>query len=276
MADFDFGNLIGELIGGGLSAYGAYTSAEAAADAAANFSAANVAAADSALTAAEPYGVMSPGGSFSFDADKKTGTAALSPELEEYYKGALGRAGLWGGMVTEMGLDPWQTATTFYNQQQNLMAPQEEKLRTDLETRLLSQGRLGSTGGQAQQKVLEDSILAGQDERQMQAFTRSQNLINSLLGRESADIGTALQMLDVPMQLGNLGRGVGGTLGSAAAYGLGSRTDANKALAQSTAYSPFGTSLSQLGGLFSTSPGSSPSAIRSAVSSLFNPRRSGG
>mgnify|MGYP003628125720 FL=1 len=83
-------------------------------------------------------------------------------------------------------------------------------------------------------------------------------------------------MLDVPLQLGNLGRGVGGTLGSAAAYGLGARTDANKALAQSTAYSPFGTSLSQLGGLFSTSPGSSPSAIRSAVSSLFNPRRSGG
>ena len=75
-------------------------------------------------------------------------------------------------------------------------------------------------------------------------------MIDTLLGREAGDIGQATGLLDIPLQQANVGMGVGGTLGSAAATGLNARTQAASILGQANAQSSLGSTASALGGLF--------------------------
>lgn len=226
--------------------------------------------ADKALAESVPYGVGGAGGTADFDADSRTALMSLSPELQAIFTGALGRSGLWGDQAMALGADPFSAADAFYNQQQAYWDPKEEQLRTDAESRLLAQGRLGSTGGQRQLQTVNDAILEAQDKRRMDSLNRSQQLINTLLGRESADIGTATGLLNIPLQYGALGRGIGGDLGQAAAYGLKSRADSAAGLSGVTGASAWGSALSGLGGLFNQpTVKSGPSIASQAWSKVF-------
>ena len=207
-------------------------------------------AAASAEAAANPWNVGSLGGTTTFDPESRSALLNLSPELTNIYSGLLSRSGLFGQQANAYAADPMMAANQFYNQQQAYFQPREDRARTDLETRLLAQGRLGSTGGQRQYGELEESILAQQNQRQTQALTQSQLMINQLLGRESGDINQAIGLLDVPQQQGNLAMGIGGQLGSAAATGLQARTAAAESLGKANAQSTLGSVGSQLGGLF--------------------------
>jgi len=248
----DWWDVAGQVIGGGLSWLGARDNADAALQASQQSADAITAAAREATRAAEPWSIGSLGGTAQFDDDTGTGLLNLSPELAQVYQGALTRSGLWGEQALKYGLDPFEAANTFYNQQQEYYQPQEDKLRTDLETRLLAQGRLGSTGGAHNMGQLEEAIGQGQTQRRTQAFSQAQSLINSLLGRESGDIATATGLLDIPLQLSNVGRGIGGNLGGVAAAGLKSRADAAQNLSATMAAggTGWGNALTGLGGMF--------------------------
>ena len=73
-------------------------------------------------------------------------------------------------------------------------------------------------------------------------------------------------LLNIPLQYGNMGRGIGGDLGTAAAYGLKSRADAATGLANVRGVSPWGSTLSGLAGLFTTPK----TNLSPAVTSIFN------
>ena len=222
------GGLGSALVGGGLSYLGAQESGDAARAAAQTNADSIRSSAAAAQAAAEPWSTGSLGGTSTFDKDSKSALLNLS---------------LYGA-------DPFQAANAFYNQQQQYFQPREQQARTDLETRLLAQGRLGATGGQRQIGELEEAILAQQGQRQTAALSQSQGLIDTLLGREAGDIGQATGLLDIPLQQANVGMGVGGTLGSAAATGLNARTQAASILGQANAQSSLGSTASALGGLF--------------------------
>ena len=244
------GGLGSAIVGGGLSYLGAQESGEAARAAAQTQADAIRSSAASAEAAANPWNVGSLGGTTTFDPESKSALLNLSPELTNIYSGLLSRSGMFGQQANAYSADPMMAANQFYNQQQEYFQPREDRARTDLETRLLAQGRLGSTGGQRQYGELEESILAQQNQRQTAAYSQSQMMIDQLLGRESGDIGQAVGLLDVPQQQGNLAMGIGGQLGSAAATGLAARSAAAQTLGQANAQSTLGSVGSQLGGLF--------------------------
>jgi len=249
---FSWTSLVPSVVGAGLGLLGSKLQSDAALDAEEARAAALERNADRAFAEAQPWSVIGEGGVGDFDADSRTALMQLSPELQAIYSGALGRSGLWGEQAMALGANPFAAADAFYDQQQAYWEPKEQQLRTDAETRLLAQGRLGGTGGQRQLGELESSILQAQGQRRTDALNQSQQLINTLLGRESADIGQAVGLLNIPLQYGALGRGIGGDLGKAAAYGLESRATGAKALADARGVSPWGSTLSGLSGLFTT------------------------
>ena len=167
------------------------------------------------------------------------------------YSGLLARSGMFGSQAgLYSSLNPFAAGDLFYQQQQALVAPEEERMRTDLETRLLSQGRLGTTGGGRNIENLEKGLATARDARRISSFNQAQSLIDALLGRESADIESATSLLDVPYQQGKLGMGIGGTVGSGVSAASKARTGAVTGLANAYATSPLGTALTYGSGLF--------------------------
>ena len=247
----DFGPSI---LGGGLSFLGSQLAGRSATDAARQQASAINQAADRTIAAGTPFSVGSLGGTADFDAATKTSLLNLSPELANIYQGGLTRSGLWGEQLLPLASDPFAAADMFYQQEQPYYQREEDRMRSDLETKLLAQGRLGGTGGQTQMGALDEAILRDQSQRRNASFSKAQGLIDSLLGRETGDISQSVGLLNVPLQQANLGRGIGGDLGTIAASGLGARSDAASTLANTLAAagSPMGNALSVAGGMFPT------------------------
>ena len=243
-------DVVGSIAGPALSFFGQRSQASAARDAAEAQAQAARDNARAATDAATPYTVASLGGIAEFDPDKQAALLQLSPELAELYSGSLARSGLFGGQAGQYAfMDPFEAGDKFYQQTQPFFQEDEDKLRTDLETRLLAQGRLGSTGGAEQQRALEEGILRRQASRRASGFTQAQSLIDTLIGRERGDVGFGVGLLDIPFQQANVGRGIGGTVGGVAAAGLQSKAASQKLLAQSRALDPglFGAAAGAVG-----------------------------
>ena len=248
----DFGQDIGgRLVSGGLSYLGADQTIQAAQDAARMQAQGLRDVANITAAGGNPFSVGSLGGTAEFDPETKTALLNLSPELSNIYSGLLARSGMFGSQAgLYSSLDPFAAGDLFYQQQQALVAPEEERMRTDLETRLLSQGRLGTTGGGRNIENLEKGLATARDARRISSFNQAQSLIDALLGRESADIESATSLLDVPYQQGKLGMGIGGTVGSGVSAASKARTGAVTGLANAYATSPLGTALTYGSGLF--------------------------
>ena len=241
---------ISDAIGAGLSFFGQREQAKSAREAAEIQANAARDAARAATDAATPYTVASLGGVAEFDPDKQAALLQLSPELADMYSGAIGRSGLFGTQAAEYAfMDPFAAGDKFYQQMQPFFQEDENKARTDLETRLLAQGRLGSTGGAEEQRALEEGILRSQASRRTAGFTQAQSLIDTLIGRERGDVGFGVGLLDIPIQQANVGRGIGGTVGGVAASGLSSQAASQRLLAQTAAQDPglFGTAAQAIG-----------------------------
>jgi hypothetical protein len=242
--------LFSDIIGQGLSFLGGRSDSRAASSAAQANAAALTQNADKALDAAQPWNIGSIAGTASFDPDSNTGMLGLSPELQNIYQGSLDRSNVWGGQAQEFGADPFAAGNRYYEQQQQYFQPQEDQLRTDAETRLLAQGRLGSTGGQRALGQLNESIMSNQNLRRNQSMGQAQGMIESLLNRETSDIGQATGMINIPMQQAKVGRNIGGDLGGQAAAGLSTRQNAAGLIGQANMGSESGAALRGLSGLF--------------------------
>lgn len=244
-------NLYGSLLGGGLSYLGARETGQSAREAAQMQANALTQNANAAMAQAQPWSVGGLGGTAQFDEGSRSIMQNLSPQLSNIYQGGLDRSGIFGGQATALSADPFAAQEQFYNQQQEFYQPEEDQLRTDLETRQLAQGRLGSTGGARQFGQLEQAIGQGQTQRRNAAFGQAQGLIDSLLGRESGDIGQSVGLLNIPQGMASQGMGLGASLGNQASAGLASRASGAQALGQAFAPSSMGTALSGIGGMFS-------------------------
>jgi hypothetical protein len=241
----------GRLISGGLSYLGADKTIQAAQEAALAQAQGLRDVANITAAGGNPYSVGSLGGTAEFDPETKSALLNLSPELSDIYSGLLSRSGMFGSQAgLYSSLDPFAAGDLFYQQQQALVAPEEERMRTDLETRLLSQGRLGTTGGGRNIEDLERGLATARDARRVASFNQAQTLIDALLGRESADIEAATSLLDVPLQQGKLGMGIGGTVGAGVSAASKARSDAVRGINNAFATSPLGTALSYGAGLF--------------------------
>lgn len=248
---------VGGLLGAGLGFLGSRSNASNALQAAETQAQALRQNAKDAIAAGQPFGMGSLGGTVDYDMDSRTGLLNLSPQLSNIYQGALDRSGLFGGQAMQYaGLDPFEAGDLFYQQEQPLVDKERNLRRTDLETRLLAQGRLGGSGGALEREALETAFETADMGRRQQAFSRAQDLISGLLGREKGDLATATGLLDVPIQMANIGRGIGGSLGNIAASGLASQQAGEALLANSRAAA--GTPLGSFG---------------NAVSGLFRPQK---
>lgn len=116
--------------------------------------------------------------------------------------------------------DPYQAAETQFGRLEEILDPGRERARGSLEARLLSQGRLGSTGGGVQQEGLETAIEQSRRQGLFDAFGQAQQTQQNLLG-----LGTGLnqQQMQRAAQQQALGLGQAGFLTGAGAglEGLG-------------------------------------------------------
>jgi len=128
-------------------------------------------------------------------------TAGQTAQDLAMQQGVLGAAG--EQFVQGAGaFDPFGAAQTQYGRMEAMMAPAREQERMAQESRLFSQGRLGSTGGAQQQQALEEAF--GQQQQQ--------NLVSSLgqaqaIQAQGVGLGTQLTSQDLAQRqmMGGLG-----------------------------------------------------------------------
>jgi len=166
--------------------------------------------------AATPWGLTGPAGGVTFDPETKLGTATLSPEMQALADRLLGRAETQAEAIS--AFDPQTQAQQYYQQYvaPDLMEAQQQE-RLGAESRLLSQGRLGTSGGAGQFGDLLRAQAASRRGARGEAFQQSQQLMDAMRQREMADIAQAGTLYQSPTGLfgtgANIGQGIGGILG---------------------------------------------------------------
>jgi len=134
-------------------------------------------------------------GTTSFEDGK--GTFTLTPELQEVYQQLLG-----GGRqaLGAAEYDPYTAAETLFGRMEGILAGGRERERQGLESRLLAQGRLGSTGGLFQQQGLEQAIEQQRAQSLNQAFGQAQQVQQGLFGRGLSGIQGAVGLQQLGQQ----------------------------------------------------------------------------
>lgn len=146
-------------------------------------------------------------------------TATLSPEYQALRDQYMQQA---GGQLGAMGaFDPNQASRDMYDKLASLSEPTEARARTDLESRLLAQGMLGSTGGGIQQQSLFDSQGQSRIARELQSWTTAQDTLNQMQGRAINATNAASGLDALPLQNLNLGGVLGGRQSAANGFGAG-------------------------------------------------------
>ena len=162
-----------------------------------------------------PRGVSGLFGSFGYD-EQGGSTMALSGDLQSQFDALMGRAGQTAGQIQD--LNPLELQKSLYEQQYGLLQPQQERETLEQESRLLQQGRLGSTGGAGQMQALQEAqgqqragLLAG-------SYATAQQTMDSMRQREAMDRQQALGIGALPMQYANVSGAMAGLMGPAGQY----------------------------------------------------------
>lgn len=206
------------LIEAGLKGLVAYNQASNLGDAANTQADALLKAAQISADAAKfkPYTVTTGFGKGMFDTDKQTAEAQLSPEYQALRGKNLGLASKY--FDANAGFNPDTFAADYFTKLWDVGSTDRNKAQTDLETRLLGQGMLGSTGGYWQKKSLEDAIgkerlmteLAARD----QGFKEASNWAG--LGKDAVSNAMALDQAGMlPLEMGGVFGGRQATAGQA-------------------------------------------------------------
>jgi len=193
----------------------------------------------------------------------------------------IGRAAAEGGLgmlQAGVGSDPFGMAQTQFGRMEEILAPGRERQREALESRLLRQGRLGSTGGSLQQQGLEEAIEQSRRSGLVEALGQAQGIQQQqiglgtqlgLFGQQQQDVGMnqALSRLQAAqginqqgMELLRMGGAFGGAQTAAnqfganlgfqgAQAGIGAQLGSRLGIAQQLPQIASG-----LGGMFSSQP----------------------
>ena len=162
-----------------------------------------------------PRNVQGLFGNFSYD-EQGGSTMALSGDLQSQYDALMGRAGQTGQQIQD--LNPLELQQSLYDQQYGLLQPQQEQQTLDQESRLLQQGRLGSTGGAGQMQALQEA--QGQQRAGLMAnsYATAQQTMDSMRQREAMDTQNALAIGNLPMNYANTSAQMAGLTGAAGQY----------------------------------------------------------
>ena len=141
----------------------------------------------------DPMGMTTGIGTTSFQDGQ--GAFQLSPELQSTYQQLLGGGQEALGAAQEY--DPYAAAETLFGRMDSILAGGRERERGGLESRLLAQGRLGSTGGAFQQQGQEQAFEQQRAQQLNQAFGQAQQVQQGLFGQGLAGIqgATGLQQM---------------------------------------------------------------------------------
>ena len=162
-----------------------------------------------------PRNVQGLFGNFSYD-EQGGSTMALSGDLQAQYDALMGRAGQTGQQIQD--LNPLELQQSLYDQQYGLLQPQQEQEMLAQESRLLQQGRLGSTGGAGQMQALQEA--QGQQRAGLLAnsYATAQQTMDSMRQREAMDTQNALAIGQLPMNYANTSAQMAGLMGGASQY----------------------------------------------------------
>ena len=142
------------------------------------------------------------------------------------------------GDVTQQALgafgafDPFQAQKDLFAQQMDILAPYQDQQRKAQESRLLAQGRLGSTGGGIQQTALENAFNTQNLQALNTAFGQAQQSRQNLLGLAQGAFSPQLNALGLQAQIPGMWQGLGQAFGGVSGG------------------SPLGGALGALGGAF--------------------------
>lgn len=172
-------------------------------------------AGETAYQRSVPRGVSGLFGTFGYD-EQGGSTMALSGDLQSQYDALMGRAGQTGQQI--QNLNPLELQKSLYEQQYGLLQPQQERETLEQESRLLQQGRLGSTGGAGQMQALQEA--QGQQRAGLLAssYGVAQQTLDSMRQREAMDRQNALGIGALPMNYANTSAQMAGLTGAAGQY----------------------------------------------------------
>ena len=232
------GEIAAPIAGSLIAARGARKAAQTQADAATR-------AAELQYEAAMPKNVQSIFGTFGYDDETKQATIGLAPELEKIYRDRLARSAEATQAIS--AYDPRTYQQQFYEEQQALAAPAEERQRLAMENRLRAQGLLGATTGGIQMQSLLESQATKDLARRAEARSAAQQEMNYLRSLEAGDITAATAIGGLGGELANIGTGIGSQLAGAAQYGSNLQMAAARNLsdAQAGFWSKIGSTIGQ-------------------------------
>jgi len=146
-----------------------------------------------------------------------TGTGEyLNEDMQAMMQQFMDRRGQTAAQIQD--LNPLELQQSLYNQQLGLLQPEQERQALAQESRLLQQGRLGSTGGAGQMQALQEA--QGQQRLGLlsNSYATAQNTLDSMRARELQDRQTALAIGNLPMNYANTSAQMAGLMGAGAQY----------------------------------------------------------
>jgi hypothetical protein len=129
--------------------------------------------------------------------DPETGEF-LNQDMQNLMQQYMDRRGQTAAQI--QNLDPMELQQQLYNQQLGLLQPEQERQALTQESRLLQQGRLGSTGGAGQMQALEEA--QGQQRLGLlsNSYQQAQQTQDAMRQREMQDLATMMQIGSIPGQ----------------------------------------------------------------------------
>lgn len=122
----------------------------------------------------------------------------LNQDMQNLMQQYMNRRGQTAAQIQD--LDPMELQQQLYNQQLGLLAPEQERQSLAQESRLLQQGRLGSTGGAGQMQALQEA--QGQQRLGLlsNSYQQAQATQDAMRQREMQDLATMMQIGSIPGQ----------------------------------------------------------------------------
>jgi hypothetical protein len=128
-----------------------------------------------------------------------TGTGEyLNEDMQAMMQQFMDRRGQTAAQIQD--LNPLELQQSLYNQQLGLLQPEQERQALAQESRLLQQGRLGSTGGAGQMQALQEA--QGQQRLGLlsNSYQQAQQTQDAMRQREMQDLAAIMQLGSIPGQ----------------------------------------------------------------------------
>jgi len=199
-----------------------------------------------------PWDVKGDFGEAIFDEGGRTLGMKLSAPWQSEYDVAMEGAKKQRGYISGFEGDPMAAGKTFYDMQKAIYAPEQEKDRLSLESRLLAQGMLGSTGGAGRMEALRKAQAMQDLEAQYAGLDKAQGYIDTYRGGADS-LGLAQDIGKLPQQYAETGQGIGSGMREAAFKNASTQAEAaaSRGLSDTARRGSYISSLSSLGGAYS-------------------------